>query len=180
MDIETHAAAKTDKGPVTKERRGPHVAPSDRVTRFHGLLGDTSRSTGDDTGRVSGAKAASQLSQLQEISTSKGDETSGEPRPVRQSSVAIRTLLQQISSLPNAEDDFAAYSGGEDEGESIGNEEDKYCYEENYSDGSGNKNNNSDGDGDDDDDEVEIVAPKKVGKVCLPGAQEASTSYNGT
>lgn len=172
MDVETHTAAETRKGPAMKERRGPRIAPSDRVTRFHGVLGDTSsRSTSGDAGRVSGAKAASKPSQPQEISTSKGDETSGEPRPVRQSSVAIRTLLQQISSLPNAEEDSPAYSGGEDEGESIGNEEDKleYCDEENYSDGSGNKYNSND---DDNGDEVEIVAPKKVVKVSASRARK--------
>ena len=172
MDVETHTAAETRKGPEMKERRGPRIAPSDRVTRFHGVLGDTSsRSTSGDAGRVSGAKAASKPSQPQEISTSKGDETSGEPRPVRQSSVAIRTLLQQISSLPNAEEDSPAYSGGEDEGESIGNEEDKleYCDEENYSDGSGNKYNSND---DDNGDEVEIVAPKKVVKVSASRARK--------
>src|SRR6266571_3116067 len=64
MDVDTHAAAKAHKRPATKERKGPHVAPSDQVTRFRGVLGDTSSRS---TGGVSEAKAASKLFQPHEI-----------------------------------------------------------------------------------------------------------------
>ena len=155
-------AAKTCKGRATKERKGPHVAPSDRITRFRGVSADTFSAAG----AMSKAKAAeSKRPQLQETLTAGGDETSSEPRavrPVRESSVAIRTLLQQISSHP---EDSPAYSGAEDEGESSDNGEDNKHNEENYLDGSNGGIDDS-GNDDNDDDEVEIVVPKKLRKIA--------------
>ena len=158
--VDTHAAAETSKEPAAKARKGHRVAPSNRVTRFRGVSADASpQSTGDVTGGTSQVKAAPKQVQLRETLPRKGDDAADELRPVRKSSVAIRTLLQQISSDPNVEEDSTPCIS-EDEGEgSHGTEAD-------------------DPEADDqslcvsDDAEVEIVVPKARKIVVGSGARK--------
>ena len=98
----------------------------------------------------------------QEVFPGKEAVVSDEPlaRPVHQSSVAVRTLLQQISSHENMEEDSAADSGEEDEFEDNNDRNDDE-YEKKYS------NSNS---VESDSRIVEIVAPKKAGKAAAPYA----------
>jgi hypothetical protein len=144
---ETHTVGLS-KEPAGKVKKGPRIAASDRVTRFRGASADTPpQPTSDDTRGMSRATAAPKLFQPQENFLNKGDEASDKLRPVQKSSVAIRTLLQQITSDPNVEEDLAPYISGEDEDEGTGDDD---RHKKNH--------HNSDDDGEDDseDDVVEI------------------------
>ena len=138
--------------PATKERKRRLVVTSDRVTRFRGATNNLSQSvdaTYNATGGRIREKSIPMPSQPHVTLPGEGNDTSDERRPVRQSSVAIRTLLQQISSQPDIEEDLPANSTEEDETEGGDNKEDN---EKDYSEG----NNDSD------DEAVEIMAPKVV------------------
>jgi hypothetical protein len=162
MGTETHTVGPS-KEPAGKVKKGPRVAASDRVTRLRGVLADTPpQPTSNDTRGTSRATAAPKLFQLQENFLNKGDEASDELRPVRKSSVAIRTLLQQITSDPNAEEELAPYITGEDEDESTGNDD---------RDKRNHRNSDDDGEDDSEDDVVEIMAPK-VGKIAASQARK--------
>jgi hypothetical protein len=142
---------KKDKKLTTKERKGHRIPTSDRVTRFRVVANNSSPFTGDATEESSQAEVAPKQSQPHETLPS----GASEQRLVRQSSIPIRTLLQQISSETNVEEDSAAISSGEDEGKSdLNNSEDN---EKNYVNRNNDNNNNNN-----DDESIEIVAPKKV------------------
>src|ERR1700759_1041329 len=151
--MDANALKAVDKKPTTKERKARRVPTSDRVTRFRGVAaGGSSNSVGgsDVTGETSQVEVAPKLFQLHKSSHSEGDGGPNEQRPVRQSSVAIRALLQRISSETNMEEDSAVISSGEDGGESSND------------DSEANEEKKSESNNDSDDEAVEVVVLKKV------------------
>ena len=105
------------------------------MTRLRSTSADTS-----DAGRKYKAKDVPKVSRP-EILTS---EASDDLRPLRQSSVAVRALLQQVSSNPSAEEDSAAESS---------------LYEEEVGGGES-------------DEVVEVDGPKKGPKIAPPPAHK--------
>ena len=155
-NADAHTAAKTSKGPATKERKGPHVVTSDRVTRMRpcGTSAATMGPSQENTGPG--------LSEPQEILTGVGKASDGsdQPRTLQKSSHAIKMLLQQIISDENSEGDIAIDSN-ELEGES----DNKYNWDnDGYRDGK----DCSDDCSDDCSEVVETVARKKTDKSVGP------------